>query len=114
MLGWACPWPSKSGHALGRSPALRALVALLQLDMDDWPFDQLLAVLGSNFFQPQWPQWQEGRTAAAVEQAIRSLQIPRGRQQLIEQLRQATQSRDREPRPEARPLAAALCRPIWH
>ena len=42
----------ESGQALDRSPALRALAALVQLDLDDWPFDQLLAVLGSNYFQP--------------------------------------------------------------
>ena len=76
----------ESGQALDRSPALRALAALVQLDLDDWPFGQLLAVLGSNYFQPAWPEWQDGRAAADVERTIRSLQIPRGRQRLIEQL----------------------------
>ena len=50
------PVAVESGQALNRSPVLRALVTLLQLDLDDWPFDRLLAVLGSNYFQPDWPE----------------------------------------------------------
>ncbi len=66
----------ESGEALDRSPALRALAALAQLDLDDWPFEQLLTVLGSNYFQPGWPEWREGRAAVYVERTIRRLQIP--------------------------------------
>lgn len=79
----------ESGQSLDRSPALRALATLLQLDLDDWPFDQLLAVLGSNYFQPNWPEWRGGRTAADVERTVRGLQIPYGRDRLITQLRSA-------------------------
>ncbi len=78
------PVRQESGAALDHSPALRALVALLQLDLDDWPFDRLLAVLGSNYFQPAWPNWCEVKLD--VERAIRRLQIPRGRDELIEGL----------------------------
>ena len=76
----------ESGEALDRSPALRGLVALAQLDLDDWPFEQLLTVLGSNYFQPDWCAWQEGRTAVQVERTIRRLQTPRGREALLGQL----------------------------
>ena len=62
----------ESGHRLDRSPALRALASLLQLDLDDWPFDRLLAILGSNYFQPQGVPWPVARTAT-VERAIRRL-----------------------------------------
>jgi len=54
----------------------QALAALLQLDLDDWPFGRLLATLGGTTFSP-WPEWQDGRAAADVERTIRSLQIPR-------------------------------------
>ena len=77
--GLASPWSFESGQTLDRSPALRALMALLQLDLDDWPFDRLLAVLGSNYFQPDWPEWREACRLADVERTIRGLQIPRGR-----------------------------------
>ena len=75
----------ESGQTLDHSPALRSLARLLQLDLDDWPFDRLLAVLGSNYFQPNWPEWRDARFTT-VEQTIRQLQIPRGRELLIEQL----------------------------
>jgi ATP-dependent helicase/DNAse subunit B len=78
------PVAIEAGQPLDRSPALRALVALLQLDLDDWPFDRLLAILGSNYFQPEGISWEDGR--AAVERTIRGLQIPHGRDRLIEQL----------------------------
>ncbi|MFZ1935805.1 MAG: PD-(D/E)XK nuclease family protein, partial [Thermoguttaceae bacterium] len=78
------PVKQESGRTLDHSPALRWLVALLQLDLDDWPFDRLLAVLGSNYFQPMWPAWCEAKLD--VEQAIRGLQVPRKRELLIEQL----------------------------
>ena len=65
---------------------MRALAALTQLDLDDWPFEQLLTVLGSNYFQPGWPEWREGRAAVHVERTIRRLQIPRGREPLLRQL----------------------------
>jgi ATP-dependent helicase/nuclease subunit B len=79
------PFILESGQTLDHSPALRALVALLQLDLHDWPFDRLLAVLRSNYFQPNWPEWRAAGFAA-VERTIRDLQIPRGRQSLIDQL----------------------------
>jgi ATP-dependent helicase/nuclease subunit B len=79
----------ESGPSLARAPALRALAALLQLDLDDWPFDQLLNVLGSNYFQRDGTDRRETRAAADVERTIRALQIPGGRQRLIEQLHSA-------------------------
>jgi ATP-dependent helicase/nuclease subunit B len=79
------PFRQESGKTLDHSPALRWLITLLQLDRDDWPFDRLLAVLGSNYFRPGCSEWR-GAGPAAVEKAIRGLQVPRGRELLIEQL----------------------------
>jgi ATP-dependent helicase/nuclease subunit B len=79
----------ESGQSLDRSPALRALAALLQLDLDDWPFDQLLSVVGSNYLWPDEPGGPNKRQAADVELSIRQLQVPHGRQRLIEQLSSA-------------------------
>ena len=79
------PVAFESGQTLERRPAVRALTNLLQLDLDDWPFGRLLAVLGSNFFQPDWPEFRGG-DLAEIERMVRSLQIPRGRERLIEQL----------------------------
>jgi ATP-dependent helicase/nuclease subunit B len=110
-LGIPAAW--EMGQTLDRVPIMRALKALLQLDLDDWPFRVLLKVVGSNYFQPDWPEWSsggqtflsaesgqtflsaesgqtfwsaEGQNAAAIlEQAIRSKQIPHGRKTLLDQ-----------------------------
>lgn len=79
------PLAFESGQTLERRPAVRALTNLLQLDLDDWPFGRLLAVLGSNFFQPDWPEFRDG-DPAEIERTVRALQVPRGREKLIEQL----------------------------
>jgi len=84
--GLGIPVALEMGQTLDRLPALRALAALLRLEVEDWPCGALLAVLGNNYFQPDWREWHDGRAAAAAEQAVRGLQIPRGRQRLLEQL----------------------------
>jgi len=81
------PFAVEAGQTLDRSPAIRALVMLLKLDVEDWPFEDLLALIGSNYFRPEWPEWQAEETAIAAEQTIRHLQIPRGRERLFGQLR---------------------------
>ncbi len=80
----------EQGQTLDRSPALRALVRLLQLDLNDWPLGELLSLVGSNYFRPEWSAWQGGKAAAEVDQTIRRLQIPRGRDRLLAALRQPT------------------------
>jgi ATP-dependent helicase/nuclease subunit B len=83
-LGIPVAW--ELGQTLDRIPIMRAFRALLQLDLDDWPFRRLLAVLGNNYFQPDWPEWQGGTAVAVVERTIRNLQIPHGRKILLEQI----------------------------
>jgi ATP-dependent helicase/DNAse subunit B len=96
----------ESGQPLDRSPALRALIALLQLDLEQWPFDRLLAVLGSNFFQPRWPEWQDGRAAAEVERTIRRLQIPHGVERILGELQREA---SREPQEEDARIGPDSC-----
>ena len=49
---WASRWPAR--------PAAVALLRLLRLQADDWPLEALLALLGSNYFAPDWPEWLGG------------------------------------------------------
>lgn len=76
------PVAVESSAKLIRSPLLQALVGLLRLSADDWPFRQLLSVLSNNYFQPEWPEWRSGQSLAAAEWAVRQLQVPRGRTEL--------------------------------
>ena len=80
------------GQTLDRLPIMRALTSLLALDLEDWPFRRLLAILGNNYFQPDWPEWQGGQSSAVLEKTIRSLQVPHGRTALLDQLARAADS----------------------
>ena len=92
------PFALESGQSLDRSTALAALVGLVRLDVDDWPFRDLLAVLAGNYFQPDWPECHDGKAAVAAERAIRALQIPRGRERLLDALqRRAGQTAPEDP-----------------
>ncbi len=84
-LGIPATW--EIGQTLDRIPVMRALKSLLQLDLEDWPFRGLLAVLGNNYFQPDWPEWQAGKSAAIVEKTIRNLRIPRWANELARSTR---------------------------
>ena len=81
------PYALEASRPLSDSPALRALVLLVQLDDDDWPFRDLLALLTNTFFCPTWPQWQRERAALSAQFVIRHLQVPAGRDDLIDQTR---------------------------
>ena len=83
------PFALETGQTLDRSPALAALVTLLRLDTEDWAPGDLLAVLRSNYFRPDWPEWHHGETAAPAERIIRRLRIARGRKHLFDSLEAA-------------------------
>jgi ATP-dependent helicase/nuclease subunit B len=80
---YGIPFALDSGITLGRAPLLSALIALLKLDLEDWPFRELLQLITNNYFRPEWPQWQGGAVAVDAEEAIRALQIPKGRRALL-------------------------------
>jgi ATP-dependent helicase/DNAse subunit B len=105
-LGIPVAW--EMGQKLDRIPVTRALKSILQLDLDDWPFRGLLAVLGNNYFQPDWREWQAGKSAATVEKVIRNLQIPRGRKQLLDQLNNTRNLSDKGPHPSPLSTAGAV------
>jgi len=77
------PFALEAGVKLDQSPVLTALAALIELDADDWPFRKLLAVTGSNFFRPAWPERHKPGVDEAVEATIRSLQLPANRTKLL-------------------------------
>ncbi len=62
---------------VSRAPIYAALRSVLQLAADDWTFRGVLCVLGHNYAQPSWNEWQPANRASA-ERMVRRLQIPRG------------------------------------
>jgi ATP-dependent helicase/DNAse subunit B len=72
-----------SPRSLESAPLLAALVHWLRLDQEDWPFREVLAAIGHNYFQPAWPEWKQGRAARDLESLVRQLELPAGRQELL-------------------------------
>ena len=68
------------------SPIVRAVLSLLQLELEDWPFERLLAVLDSYYFHPGWPELESGRAIRAVAASLRYLRIDSGRDVMLRAL----------------------------
>lgn len=85
------PHVVEAGPKLSDSPAVRALLAFLRLDQEDWPFRSLIAAVANNYFRPDWPEYLAGSGASAAEWAIRNLQISSSRQRLLELLERRRQ-----------------------
>ncbi len=88
--------------SLASSPLVSALIDVLKLDLEDWPFRRLLKLLGNNYFQPEWPQWQRGVAVGKIERVIRSLQIPKGRRALLGALARLADAKLDDRAPEQR------------
>jgi ATP-dependent helicase/nuclease subunit B len=86
---YGIPTAIEAGRRLDQSPSLTSLLGLLQLNDEDWPFRQLLAVTGSNFFHPAWPEAHRPGVAEAVEATIRAFAVPEGREELLKQVEKA-------------------------
>lgn len=77
---------------LAGSPVTTFVLQLLQLVQEDWPFRRLLQLMRHNFFQPLWPCWNGGLAADSVDQVVRHLQLPSGRDVLLREARQLQQA----------------------
>jgi len=89
-------------HApLAQVPILSALLAILRLEAEDWPFRQMLALVTQNYFRPAWREWQAGKAALAAERAIRRLAIPAGRAELLETITRIAQDSGSKGAPRA-------------
>lgn len=73
----------EAGTPLINSPIVKALFSVLQLELEDWPFARLTQVLGSNYFQPAWPELQIGHGVRAVGTALRRLKLHAGRDLIL-------------------------------
>lgn len=91
---YGIPFALEAAEPLRSARSLLALVDLMRLQMEDWPFRQLLAVLNHSYFQPPWAEWQKGRAGLIAEQILRRLQIPQGREQLFQSLEELARLED--------------------
>ena len=98
------------------SPIVRALMQLMQLELEDWPFERLLAVLDSNFFQPAWPEWQQGKGVRAAAAALRHLRLNSDRELLLRVIARHASETDSpsEGRRDSLAESAQLAAPLLH
>lgn len=85
------PVSIEAAEPLGQSRLLAALVNVLAMVQEDWPFRRLLALVTSAYFQPKWPAWRAGQAAVPTELAIRDLQLSSGRAALVAELQWESQ-----------------------
>jgi len=91
------PYSADGGRPLGRSPLVRTLLSALQLEIEDWPFERLLAVLRSSLMRPRWREWSAG-SRRMVARELRRLKLHLGRETILSTLeREATRGDGSEP-----------------
>ena len=96
------------------SAIVRAVLSLLQLELEDWPFERLLAVLDSNFFRPNWPEFAAGQATRAVAAMLRHLRLDGGRETMLRVLERnaANASTARQPLGDSLSRTARLAAPL--
>ncbi len=85
------PFANPVQHSLAQIPVVKALVALLRAEADDWSHQQLLSCLQNNYFQPQWAEYDNGTAIRAVSTGLRRLKLRRGRNTILNRLASAAQ-----------------------
>ena len=101
------PCAVESGRPLAGTPIARAMIAILRLVVEDWPFRKLLGLLNNNYLRPTWPQSKNGLAAVAAERAVRVLQVPSGKKALLGMLDKISQD------PEKSAVGQALSSWKW-
>ncbi|QDT42013.1 ATP-dependent helicase/deoxyribonuclease subunit B [Gimesia alba] len=69
-----------------RFPVVRAIFAFLQIEIENWSFDSMMSILDSNYFSPDWPEYQEGAAVRCLSRVLRQLKIDSGKTDLLNAL----------------------------
>lgn len=118
---YGIPIDVEGTEPLLHNAAVTTLLRAARLPDDDWPFAGVTALLRSNYFQPEWPEF-AAETAQRAEALLRLLGEPRGRDAYLRALdlwanqpqpgledEQAEESRRRK-----KHELAKLCQPFLH
>lgn len=79
------PWACELDRRLDQTPLVRAILNLLQMELEDWKYDQLASVLHSNYFQPGQKEVDKHAIQIAMS-TLRRLEIPSSRATIIRSL----------------------------
>lgn len=78
-------------------PAVKAIIQFLTLDQEDWQYRRLLAVLGSNYLEPELGKNVSTSSAKlSARRLVRELQIVKGRSELLSTVQRFLIPRERE------------------
>jgi ATP-dependent helicase/nuclease subunit B len=70
-------------RALSRSPRIKLLLGLLQLEAEDWRFERLSGVLNSSLLRPNWPGWDADESPRLATRFLRDEQLPVGGRAIV-------------------------------
>lgn len=92
-----------------RTPLVRALLTVLQTEVDDWPFDGLCALLRSNYFRPNWPSFKRGTVVESAAHLLRRWKLGSDRRRILSRMSQIVEaSKSRGERSDAANVLALL------
>jgi len=77
------PYYCEAGMQLSQCRILCALIAVLQMELEDWSFDQLLKVLDSNYFCPDWEELADGETIRKTAAFLRRKKLHSDRKLIL-------------------------------
>jgi len=104
------PFSCDAHTPLSRVGVLKAVHALLQLELHDWSSEQLLLLVGSNYFQPQWDELDTSAAAREVARLLRRIQHDSGRSALLLAAGRAASSGQQPPPSTAEEIGADVSR----
>ncbi len=77
------PFQCVAPEPLIQQPLIKTLLSVLQLELEDWPFERLYGLLNSGWFRPRWKEWFPQRTPRAIARLLRQSKIPNGRTAIL-------------------------------
>ncbi len=80
------PYACEAGTPLSRIAPFKALANLLALELEDWPFHRLRALLDSGLFRPQWEEYAGGQAVRDVAAELRRGELDQGRERILASL----------------------------
>lgn len=77
------PFQCIAPEPLIQQPLIKTLLSVLQLELEDWPFERLYGLLNSGWFRPNWKDWSSRHTPRDVAKLLRKSKIPNGRMAIL-------------------------------
>jgi RecB family exonuclease len=86
------PFACEAGLPLSRLVPFKALVNLLALELEDWPFRRLMGLIDSGLFQPAWQELAGGQASRDVAAELRRGEMDGGRERILASLERAARA----------------------